>query len=86
VAALESSIATEAEREQILRHCTLQWVNDFSMLAFCKDTQLRSLNFLKSRPERINVQDWNLAVSSCSVEWREDYSMIEFCVRQHRNL
>lgn len=86
VTALESSIATETEREQIRRHCTLQWVTDFSMLAFCKDTQLKSLNFLKSRPEWINVQDWNLAVSSCSVEWREDYSMIEFCVKQRFDL
>lgn len=83
---METTIATEAEREQIRRHCILEWSTDYSMLDYCKSQQLSSLNFLKSPPDWVSTTDWNMAVNACSMEWPSDYSMVEYCVKRRLSL
>lgn len=83
---METSVATETEREQIYRHCTIEWSTDYSMLNYCKTQQLDSLNVLKSRPEWVSAADWDAAIRACMLEWPNDFSMAEYCTKRSLNL
>jgi hypothetical protein len=62
----------EATADEILNSCKQKWGEDYSMIKFCRDKQMKARQNLRSGPK-------GRILDACQGKWGEDYSMIKFC-------
>ena len=77
-------VAQSNTEETIQNHCAQEWPRDYSMRAYCEETQLESAyelaNLLVNSdvPEEVKKSLY----ADCYWEWEGDYSMQTYCLEQ----